>query len=64
MQGAVLLDDGTAVDAYDLPIWESLANRAHRLLVEVGLVIGGNQYRSVDDEVVGIGGRQSLTSHL
>ena len=60
----MLFDDGSAVDAHDLPVWESLANDAHRLCVEVGLRIGRHEDGTIDDEVVGIGGRQSVTSHL
>ena len=60
MQGAMLLNDGTAVDAYDLAVGEGLAHYLKRLNVKVGLVVGGNEYCSVDDEIVGISGWQTF----
>ena len=57
MQTSVLADDGLAVDADDFPVWECLSDDAHRLCVEVGLVVGRHQYRSVDDQIVGVGSR-------
>ena len=55
-----MLDDGTTVDAYDLPVRKRLSDDAHRLCVKVGLVVGRYQYRTVDDQIVGIGGRQAI----
>ena len=59
MQGAVLLDERAAVDAYDLAFGECLANNAQRLAVEVGLGIGGAENGAVDHEEIGIGGRKA-----
>lgn len=60
VQGTVLADDGPAVDAYDVPVGEGLADDAHGFLVEVGLVVGGYQDGTIDDEVVGIGGGEAV----
>jgi hypothetical protein len=56
MEGAVLLDDGTTVDADDLAVWIGLANDTQGLSVEVGLGIGGHKDGAIDDQVVGVGG--------
>ena len=56
----MLLDDGTAVDAYDVAVGEGSADGLHGLCVEVGLGVGGHEHGSVDDEIVGVGGGQSV----
>jgi hypothetical protein len=56
MEGAVLLDDGTTVDADDLAVWVGLANDTQGFGVEVGLGIGGHKDGTIDDQVVGVGG--------
>jgi hypothetical protein len=60
MERAVLTDDGATVDAYDFTVGESLADDAQSFGVEVGLGIGGNEDSAVDNQIVGIGGRQSI----
>ena len=60
MQTAMLLDNSPTVNANNLSVRESLLDDVHRLLVKVGLRIGGYQYCSVDDQVVGVCGRQSI----
>ena len=61
MEGAVLLDDGTTVDADDLAVGIGLANDTEGLGVEVGLGIGGHQDGAIDDQVVGVGGGETVT---
>ena len=60
MQTAMLLDNSPTVNANNLSVRESLLDDVHRLLVKVWLVVGGHQYSTVDDQVVGIGGRQTV----
>lgn len=60
MKGAVLLDEAAAVDAHNLAVGESLANNAQGLCIKIGLGIGRYQYGIVDDQKVGIGGRQAV----
>ena len=62
MEGAMLEDDGAAVDAHNFAVGEDLSDDSHGFCVEVGLVVGGNQYGTIDDQIVGVGGRKSLTS--
>jgi hypothetical protein len=57
MERAVLLDDRPAVDAYDFAVGESLTDDAQSLCVEVGLGIGRDEYGTVDNQVVSVGGR-------
>ena len=59
MQASMLLNNCPAVDAYDFPVRKGFADDAHRLLVQVGLVVGWHQDGTVDDQVVGIGGRKA-----
>ena len=61
MEGAVLLDDSATVNANNLAVGEDLTDDAHGLCIEVGLRIGRYQYRTVDDELVGIGGWETVT---
>ena len=60
MEGAVLANDGAAVDADNLAVGEGLSDDAQGLGIEVGLGVGGYQYGTIDDQIVGIGGRQSV----
>ena len=60
MQRPVLLDNSPTVNANNLSVRESLLDDVHRLLVKVWLVVGRHQYSTVDDQVVGIGGRQTI----
>ena len=61
MEGAVLLDDGATVDSDDFAIGIGLADDAHGLGVEVGLSVGGHQDGTIDDQVVGVGGGETVT---
>ena len=60
MEGAVLADDGAAVDAHNLAVGEGLSDGLQGFGVEVGLVVGGNQYGTIDDQIVGVGGRKTV----
>ena len=60
MQASVLADNSTTVDAHNLPVRKSLTDDSQSLLVEVGLGIGGYQYGTIDDQIVGIGGWQTF----
>ena len=60
MERAVLADDSAAVDGDHLPVGEGLRDEAEGLGVEVGLVVGRAEYCPVDDEEIGIGGRQTI----
>ena len=62
MEGAVLLDDGTTVDADDFAVGIGLANDTEGLGVEVGLGIGGHQDGAIDDQVVGVGGGEAVAT--
>jgi hypothetical protein len=57
----MLFDNGTAINAYDFSIGKCLLDDAHGLCVKVGLVVGGNQYGTINHQIVGISGRQSFT---
>ena len=61
MQAAVLFDNASTVDADDLPVGEGLTDDSQRFGIEVGLSIGGTEYGIVDDEEVGVGGREAVT---
>ena len=60
----MLFDKGTAITAYDFSIGKCLLDDAHSLCVKVGLVVGGNQYGTINDQIVGVSGRQSFTFTL
>ena len=60
MEGAVLLDDGTTVDADDLAIGIGLADDTHGLGIKVGLSVGGHEDGTIDDQIVGVGGWQTV----
>ena len=62
MQGAVLTDDGATVDAHNLAVREGLANDSYCLCVEVGLGVCGYEYGTIDDQIVGVGGRQAVVA--
>ena len=64
MYGAVLSDDGACVDGYDFVIGEGSCEDACRLVVFVGLVVGGQDDGLVDCEEVGIGGGQAVAVGL
>ena len=62
MERAVLPDNGPTVDTDYLPVREGFANDSQGLVVEVGLSISRTEHGTVDDEKVGIGGRQPVFS--
>ena len=61
MQTTMLFDDGATVYTNDFSIGIGLTNDAESFGIKVGLCIGGHQYGTIDDQIVGIGGRQPLT---
>ena len=60
MQAAMLFDNTTAIDGHDLAIREGLADETEGCCVEIRLGIGGTEHGPVDDQEVGIGGRQTI----
>ena len=56
----MLDDDRATVDADNLAVGEGVSDYSCCLGVEVGLGVGGIEHRSVDDEEIGVGGRQAL----
>lgn len=60
VQGAMLQDEDAAVDAYNFTVGESPLQLFQGLGIFVGLMVGGNKHSPVDDEEVGVGGRQPL----
>ena len=48
------------VYCHHLPVGESLCDDFHGTAVVVGLAVCGHKHRTVDNEEVGIGGRQPL----
>ena len=62
MERAVLADDGTAVDGDDFAVGIGEGDGAESLGVEVGLRVGRHKNGTVDDEIVGIGGRETVVT--
>ena len=60
MQTTMLFDDGTTVYTNDFSIGIGLANDVERISIQVGLVVGGYQYGTIDNQIVGIGGWQAV----
>ena len=60
MQTSMLFDDGTTVYTNDFSIGIGLANDVERISIQVGLVVGGYQYGTIDNQIVGIGGWQAV----
>ena len=58
MNAAVLLDDAATVDGHHLTVGEGRLDEADGSLVVLWLVVCRNEYRTIYDKVVGIGGRQ------
>ena len=56
----MLPDDASAIDANQFSVGKCLAYGLARLLVKVGLCVGGKEYGSVDNKEVGICGWQTL----
>lgn len=64
MQRTVLANQHTAVDAYNLAAREGFLQHLSRPLVVGRLVIGRVEHGIVNDEEVGVGGRQSLVAFV
>ena len=60
VEGAVLDDDTLAVDANDVAVGEGVGDGLGGFVVEVGLSVGRVEHGIVDNEEVGVGGRQTL----
>ena len=60
MEGTVLADDSAAVDAHNLAVGEGLSDDSQGFGIEVGLVVGGYEYGTIDDQIVGISGRKPV----
>ena len=60
MKTAMLFDDTSAVDAHNLTLREGLADQTERFCVEIRLGVGGTEHGTVDNQEVGIGGRQTI----
>ena len=62
MQAAVLADDGAAIDADHLAVWVSLLDDGTCLVVKIRLSIGGVEYGTVDNQIVSVGGGQTVVA--
>ena len=60
MEGTVLLDDGAAIDAHDFAVRIGLTDNTHGLGIKVGLSVGGHEDGTIDDQIVGVGGGQTV----
>ena len=60
VERAMLDDDGAAVNADNLAVGEGIGDYCGCLGIEVWLGVCGIQYRSVDDEEIGVCGRQTF----
>ena len=56
----MLTDDGTTVDADDVASREGFANNAQGLGIKVRLVVCRHQYSPVDNQEVGVSGREPI----
>ena len=61
MKGAVLANEHTAIDGHNVVLGEGFLQLATSEIVILRLTIGGKKYGLVDDEEIGIGGRQTVT---
>ena len=61
MKGAVLADEHTAIDGHNVVLREGFLQLATSEIVILWLTIGGKKYGLVDDEEIGICGRQTVT---
>ena len=61
MKGAVLADEHTAIDGHNVVLREGFLQLATSEIVILWLTIGGKKDGVVDDEEIGIGGRQTVT---
>ena len=60
MQGTMLKNEHSAIDADDLTVGKRFLQLCECFLVFFCLMIGRHQYRSVDDEKIGMGGRKPI----
>ena len=60
MQGTVLKNQRAAINTHDFSVGECVAECVERLGVFQGLVVGGHQNGTIDDEEIGMSGRKSL----
>jgi hypothetical protein len=60
MEAAMLFDNTSTVDAYDLTVREGFADETERLRVEIRLGVGGTEYSPINHQEVGISGRQTI----
>ena len=60
MQTTMLFDDGATVYTNDFSIGIGLTNDAESFGIKVGLVVGGYQYGTIDNQIVGVGGWQAV----
>lgn len=58
----MLTNDWATVDAYNVSVGEGLTNDAQGLGIKVGLGIGGHEYGSIDDKIIGISGGQTVVA--
>ena len=60
VDASVLADDGERIYSYHVSVWEGKLNLALRLLVLLRLVIRRVNHRTVQNQKVGVGGRQAV----
>ena len=58
----MLANEDAAIDADDLAVGEGIVQHLGSTLVVVRLIIGRIEHGTIDDEEVGIGGRQTLVA--
>lgn len=61
MQGAVLADEDAAVDGHDVVLGEGSLQLATGKVIILRLTVGGKEDGVVENEEVGVGGRQTMT---
>ena len=60
VEGAVLADEDAAVDGHDVVAREGFLQLRAGQFVVGGLAVGRHEYGVVDDEEVGVGGREAM----
>ena len=58
----MLANEDAAIDADDLAVGEGIVQHLGSTLVIVRLIVGRIEYCTIDDEEVGVGGRQTLVA--
>ena len=61
VDASVLADDGDRIYSYHVSVWEGKLNLSLRLLVLLRLVVRRINHGTVQNQEVGIGGRQSVS---